>query len=117
MILSKDSICFFYYNLIDNAMLICCISTLCSFGVCHSYFSYLLMTNFKTFRIITVQSSPAEPPDTNPFSAANGNGSAAAASGGASASSSGGALASIESDSIVGGVNLYILAGHEAMQL
>ena len=103
----------FYYNLIDNAMLICFMFVWCM----SQLFSYLLMTNFKTFRIITVQSSPAEPPDTNPFSAANGNGSAAAASGGASASSSGGALASIESDSIVGGVNLYILAGHEAMQL
>jgi len=71
-------------------------------------------------RIITVQSSPAEPSDTNPFSAAANGNSSAAASGGAAASSSsssGGALTSIESDSILGGVNLYILAGHEAMQL
>ncbi len=76
------------------------------------------MTNLLYFRIITVQSSPAEPSDTNPFSAvANGNSSAAASGGAAASSSSGGALTSIESDSILGGVNLYILAGHEAMQL
>jgi len=62
-------------------------------------------------RIITVQSSPADSPaEINPSSATS--------NGGASSSNAVQTpLGSIESDACVGGVNLYILAGHEAMQL